>query len=179
MNICVAGWYYSKDFLDMVNGKCFVVGHKPNPAADVMIPNVGLEFGCYDWYLKNKWQSGDVLFIHDDNEITENALDLIASLDRDQVFLFTSQQEAMANGMAHGRAFFCSEKFLKRLKEDGGFWFDEGNHGDIEPTSANKPNYHNSAIQIFRQYLMSLPKEYTVNRMAIVPGLKCGYRGRL
>lgn len=179
MNIAVAGWYYNKAFLDVVSGRAFIVGHKPNPEADVVIPNVGLEFGCYDWYLKNKWQNGDTLFIHDDNEISPEALDLIAGLDRDQVFLFSSEAEARANGMAHGRAFFCSEKFLRRLKEDGGLWYDEGNHGNIAPTTADSPNYHNLGIQTFRAYLQSLPKEYTVNRIAIVPGLKCGYRGRL
>jgi hypothetical protein len=183
MQIAAAGWYFSELFINHpTKYDVFTVAHKEPPApleSCKVIPNVGLEFGCYDWYLKNKWESGDVLFIHDDNEITENALDLIAGLNRDQVFLFTSEAEAKANGYAHGRAIFCSEKFLKRLKEDGGYWFDEGNHGDIEPTSADKPNYHNSAIQVFKSYVMSLPKEYTVNKIAIVPGLKCGYRGRL
>ena len=156
----------------------FVVSHKEKKG-DQYIPNVGLEFGCYSWYLNNKWESGDTLFIHDDIEITEAALDEIAKIPFDQCFLFASKEECDANGKAHGRAFFCSDRFLKKLKEDGGFWYDEGNHGDIPATTSDSPNYHNSGIITFRAYLKSLGDKFTVEQVGVVPGLKCGYRGRL
>jgi hypothetical protein len=185
VRICVVGWYFNDSCLKVLaesRHDSFFVCHKEPPKPihnSIVIPNVGLEFGCYDWFLKNEWKDSDVLFMHDDNEITEDALDLIANLDRDQVYLFTSEQEAKANGHCHGRAMFCSEKFLRKLYVDGGFWFDEGNHGNISATSTTEPNYHNQGIEMFRAYLSSLPKSMTVNRVAIVPGLKCGYRGRL
>lgn len=186
MKICVAGWYFNPKLLKTLaesKYESFIVAHRPRPdltIASEWIPNIGLEFGCYDWYLKNKWSGGDVLFIHDDNDLAETSLDLIAGIrDIDQCYLFTSQEEAEANGMCHGRAMFCSDRFLKKLREDGGFWYDEGNHGDVSPTSADAPNYQNSGIQMFRAYLSSLPKEYKVARLAVVPGLKCGYRGRV
>jgi hypothetical protein len=181
MRICLAGWYFHNplsDALQETRHDVFVVSHKPGRGR-VAIPNVGLEFGCYDWYLKHEWKSGDVLFMHDDLEVTEKALMIIANINRDQAFLFSSEEEAKANGYAHGRALYCSEKFLRKLKEDGGFWYDEGNHGDIRPTTADGPNYHNAGILTFRAYLQTLPKDYSVGRYAFIPGLKCGYRGRL
>lgn len=185
MRICLAGWYFHEplfEVLDRSKYGWFVVAHRKPEDPDIpahWIPNVGLEFGCYDWFLKNEWKGDDVLFMHDDNEITEKALDLISKLDRDQVFLFSSEEEARANGYAHGRAMFCSEKFLRKLYVDGGFWFDEGNTGQIPPTTAEGPNFHNAGIQTFRAYLTTLPKILTANRMAVVPGLKTGYRGRI
>jgi hypothetical protein len=196
VRICVAGWYFKDRILRQLEEskyQIFIVAHREYPeeaystnlAYDV-IPNVGLEFGCYDWYLKHIWSKpdsiwsgGDVLFIHDDNEINEKSLDLIADLNRDQVFLFNSEEEAQANGYAHGRAMYCSEAFLHRLKADGGFWYDEGNTGDVRPTTAEGPNYHNAGILTFRAYLKSLPATMSVGRYSIVPGLKCGYRGRI
>ena len=167
MNICVAGWYYHEPFIArMVNSKhtAGIVAHRALSGKELhgldfdLIPNFGLEFGCYDWYLKNKWKDGPVLFMHDDNEITDAALDAIAQMTVDQAFLFSSEAEAKANGQAHGRAIFCSEKFLKRLKSDGGFWYDEGMTptGEIPATNATEPDWHNSAIQVFRAYLESL-----------------------
>ena len=162
----------------------FMVAHRESLSLPLypykLIPNAGLEFGCYDWYLKNAWKGGDTLFMHDDAEITPGALNEIAKLTPDQCFLFSSEQEAKANGYAHGRAFFCSDKLLRRLREDGGFWYDEGNHGDINPTTANSPNYHNIGIQTFRAYLLSLPKnEFRVLKYAFVPGMRLAYRGRI
>jgi hypothetical protein len=171
----------------LIGTNAFFVCHKPVPLNAFFgmqcefIRNVGLEFGCYDWYLKNKWVGGPVLFLHDDNEITQEALDAIATIQQDQVFLFASEAEAEANGKAHGRAMFCSERFLNRLKTDSGFWYDEGpiTSVAIPATSAEEPNYHNAGIQTFVAYLKSLPKEFSVNRVGILKGLKTGYRGRL
>lgn len=196
MNICVAGWYYYEPFQASIRAsrypsfivchkepvKLLALAHSPNPCRFASIPNIGLEFGCYDWYLKNEWQGGPVLFMHDDNEITEEALDLISQMTMDQAFLFSSEADALANGKAHGRAIFCSEKFLNRLKADGGFWYDERpcDGEEIPPTTADMPDYHNSAIRVFRAYLESLPKdEFSVSHVAVVPGLRTGYRGRI
>jgi hypothetical protein len=186
MQIAVCGYYFNSEFIKTLEDSkydWFSICHKNPPQMDndryVVIPNVGLEFGAYAWYVVNKWKGDDTLLIHDDSGITIGALKLIEGLNRDQVFLFSSEEEAKANGYAHGRAIFCSKRMMQKMKEDQMPWFDEGNHGNVEPTAADKPNYHNSGIQTFKAYLLSLPKEYTVNKIAIVPGLKCGYRGRL
>ena len=187
MNVCVAGWYFHKPFveaMDALGPFVFWVCHKHPPMAlenSTVIRNLGLEFGCYDWYLKNQWKGGRVLFTHDDNLITQEALNAIEGIQQDQVFLFSSEAEAEANGRAHGRAFVCSEKFLQRLKDDGGFWYNEAPETSlvIPATSATEPNYHNTGILTFLSYLKSLPAEFTVNQVAVVPGLKTGYRGRL
>lgn len=186
MRICIAGWYFHEPLLQVLeNSKhiCSIVAHR-HPDKQWQIPispvaNVGLEFGCYNWFLMHEWKDGDVMFCHDDIEITERSLDGIAGLNRDQCFLFSSEEEARANGYAHGRAMFCSERFLRQCLNDGGFWYDEGNHGDIGPTTADAPDYHNNGIRMFRAYLLSLPKDFSVNRYAVVRDLKCGYRGRI
>jgi hypothetical protein len=187
VNICAVGWYFHPPLLVTLSASkypWFMVCHKAPPVAlenFTVIPNVGLEFGAYQFYLENQWQGGPVLFMHDDNEVTEAALDSISAMTVDQAFLFSSQAEAEANGKAHGRAIFCSEKFLEQLKADGGFWYDERpcDGKPIPATTAGEPDYHNSGIQVFRAYLESLPKEFSVNHVAIVPGLKTGYRGRV
>jgi hypothetical protein len=186
MNICVAGWYFHGPFLKVIEDSkhpAFIVAHRDFTGKTTLpgrtVLNTGLEFGCYDWYLKNEWKEGSVFFCHDDNEISEAALDEIALIPFDQCFLFASEEECKANGRVHGRAFFCSSRFLSRLKADGGFWYDEGNHGDIAPTASDTPNYHNSGILTFRAYLDSVSKDMTVAQIGIVPNLKCGYRGRI
>ena len=107
----------------------FIVGHRDGYSGNlqkIIIPNVGLEFGAYDFYLKNIWGGGDVLFLHDDTEFDFPAWNKVNILTQlfDQVFIHENGRAELANGFAHGRAFFCSERFLRRLKNDGGFWYD-------------------------------------------------------
>jgi hypothetical protein len=186
VNICVAGWYFHKPLMPSLSTKAtFWVCHRHPPVISpfdyIIIRNVGLEFGCYDWYLKNKWPGGDTLFLHDDNEITQEALDQIVTIPHDQCFLFSSEQDAKANGRAHGRAFFMSDKLLRCLKDEGGFWYDEGPSTSmpIPATHSDEPNYHNLGIQTFVAWLKLLPRTYSANQIGIVPGLKTGYRGRI
>lgn len=167
MNICIAGWYF-RPIVEQLKGQskypCTVVAHRGEGA----IPNVGLEFGCYQHYLENLWNGGDTFFLHDDNEIAPEALDKVADIKFDHCFLFSSQEEAKSNCYAHGRAFFCSDKLLRKLYVDGGFWYDEGNHGDTSIT-------HNNGIRMFKAWLDSLPLD--IGHIGIVPGLQTGYRG--
>lgn len=195
MTVCVVGWHFHRPLYETLRESKYpwtIVAHRkppddlsfPGPQCRVLLHNIGLEFHCYDDYLRSDWVNsrGSVLFSHDDNEITEAALDTIAALDRDQAFLFSSDADAQANGKAHGRAIFCSERFLTRLKADGGFWYDERpcDGKPIPATTADAPDFHNAAIQVFRAYLERLPQdEFRVNQVAIIPGLKTGYRGRL
>lgn len=192
MEICIAGWYFDKKFLgvmDFINRETkhsvYIISHLPaNNNGDVgsliveSIPNVGLEFGCYDYYLKNVWNgSNDVLFIHDDTNIKDPVVfDSIADLGVDCAYIFRDSAEEKANGGKHGRAIFCSKRFLDFLigfectchqstdREDvhhnkgtilkgqgphTGFWFDKDNTGHV----AGKPpvgiRHYNDAIHHF------------------------------
>lgn len=187
MNICIVGWYFHPNFIKTLEDskyEWFFVCHKSPPEMDkdhfVIIPNIGLEFGAYAWYVANKWNGENTLFIHDDVEINEKSLDEISKLTPDQCYLFSNEDDAKANGYAHGRAMLCSSKLMKKMKEDKMPWYDEGNHGNIDPTTAEGPNYHNAGIQTFRAYLNSLPKnEFRLSRYAFVPGMILAYRGRI
>jgi hypothetical protein len=61
MEICVAGWYFDYKFLEKLKEvrdvfRTTIVSHVPdayeqyelNGARVIPIPNIGLEFGCYD-----------------------------------------------------------------------------------------------------------------------------------
>jgi hypothetical protein len=77
----------------------------------------GLEFGGYDYYLKELWdRESPVLFMHDDVEARrDDVFDDIASLTAmgiDQAYIFRDLREEEVNGRIHGRAIYCSRKFL-------------------------------------------------------------------
>ena len=67
MKICVVGWYlYEPFYLQLKkvhqNYPVMVVSHQKDKSyyglPHVEIPNIGLEFGAYDYYLKNLWDDG-------------------------------------------------------------------------------------------------------------------------
>ena len=82
-----------------------------------IVDNIGLEFGAYDYFLKNCWnKESNVLFMHDDVQITDiNVFDRIALLgekDIDQSYIFKNKAEEVNNGGKHGRSIFMSAKLL-------------------------------------------------------------------
>jgi hypothetical protein len=154
MNICVLGWYYDKDFmkvLEQIHSKypVHIVAHRENGVSKLpttLIDNVGLEFGGYDYYLKNIWDGkSSVFFTHDDIYVTDiSVFDTIAEIKRDLSYIFYNTKESVSCLGAHGRAMFASPKFLSFIKrnqckctfskEDGvpshtGFYFDKKNLG--------------------------------------------------
>lgn len=186
MQICVVGWYGHKDLyalLELCEYPVTVISHKKEndylSLPTVNIPNIGLEFGCYDYFLNKVWVAGDVLFMHDDMIVDDlSVFDRIFELEHDCAYIFRDYAEHRANGGKHGRAIYCSHRFLKLIKEtvckchwceekkdvhhnpdgvlplinDGshqGFWFDPYNEGHI----AGKPpvgiRHYNSAIDHF------------------------------
>ena len=89
MEICIAGWYFDKKFLGVMdkvnrenNHSVYIVSHLPHSnngdtgsIPTESIPNIGLEFGCYDHYLKNIWDGrNNVLFMHDDTTIKSSSI---------------------------------------------------------------------------------------------------------
>lgn len=130
MNICIVGWYFYDDFYSVMRKvnkthDVSIVSHKYefNKLQSYNIPyitidNIGLEFGAYDFYIKNCWdKESDVLFMHDDIEITD-----IQVFDRiekdmkekniDQSYIFTDKEEEKNNGGKHGRSIYMSAKLL-------------------------------------------------------------------
>jgi len=143
MNICVVGWYFYEDLYKVLKEvdkkhKVTIISHKPvkynvelisSEDEDVkflkstglkykIILNVGLEFGAYDYYLKNCWnKKSNVLFMHDDVDIKDiNVFDKIEEetnkLNIDQAYLFKNIAEEVNNGGKHGRCIFMSAKLL-------------------------------------------------------------------
>lgn len=81
------------------------------------IPVAGLEWGGYDFYLKNIWdRQSNILFMHDDIVIyNSNVFDIIKQELKDyfQAFIFRDEVEELANGRIHGRGVYCSKDFLQ------------------------------------------------------------------
>jgi hypothetical protein len=144
MKICIAGWYLDNKLYDKIKGLSGVsiVSHKrpytllynlidDTKARVYSIDNIGLEFGCYSFYLNCIWDGfSDVLFMHDDVDITDiSVFDDIGSLHVDQAYIFTSSEEEKRNGGKHGRCIFMSGLLLLYVKKTGGIWYDKDNHG--------------------------------------------------
>jgi hypothetical protein len=195
MEICVAGWYFDYHFLEKLKEvrdifKTTIVSHVPdaydryelNGASVIPIPNIGLEFGCYDHYLKEVWNGrDDVLFIHDDTKIKDSSVfHKISKLDVDCAYIFRDMAEEKANGGKHGRAIFCSKRFLNFIKnfecvcqqsvdrEDvhhnkgtilkgqgphTGFWYDKDNTGHVSGKPPVGIRHYNDAIHHFHWVL--------------------------
>ena len=126
MKICVVGWYFLPEFyLQLVEVNktypVFIVAHKPGNCMGLdyeVIPNIGLEFGCYDHYLKNIWDGkSNVFFAHDDTHLSDiNVFNKIAAITYDCAYVFRDKAEEAANGGKHGRAIYTSAKFLELIK---------------------------------------------------------------
>jgi hypothetical protein len=129
MNICIVGWYLYEDFYRQAKAAekhypAIVVSHRVGGnycgLPFIEIPNIGLEFGAYDYYLKNMWDAySDVLFLHDDSNVSSvGFFDECAALKEkniDQSFIFSSDEQARNNQKFHGRCFYCSARFLKHM----------------------------------------------------------------
>jgi len=133
MKICVSGWYFFPELIPVLAKAsrrypvCFVtyagrvaqalegIGLvKSHGLRHEIIPVAGLEFGGYDYYLKNFWdRESPVFFMHDDIIMKDpTTFDGIADLACDQAYVFRDVKEEEANGRMHGRGIYCSKKFL-------------------------------------------------------------------
>jgi hypothetical protein len=130
VNICVCGWYFYQEIYCALN-EC---GHNVTVVANRDIPcdifdacenmgfherpNIALEFGAYQEYLDKYWPGGDTLFMHDDIKISDSTVfDSISELKHDQAFIFKNEFEGKCNQNFHGRAVFCSHRFLRLMRE--------------------------------------------------------------
>jgi hypothetical protein len=201
MNICIVGWFWTPEFLNIVSRiqhkhPAFIVAHNepssPPPIPYCTIPNIGLEFGAYDFFIKKVWKGkSNVFFTHDDSIVSETKLkvfDRISAIKHDCTYLFRDMSEEEANGGKHGRAIFCSKKFLDYIIEDNnGFWHDEENKGfsgakgqpHMFRKDGSRINF-NVGIHTFHKYLGKVRDRKigldVVNRVYF-PDYECGRRG--
>jgi len=93
----------------------------PSGVRHLKIPVAGLEFGGYDWYVKNVWdRKSPVLFMHDDVEIYNIGVfgeiqNRLRDCEIDQAFIFRDEAEELANGRQHGRGVYCSSRFIRYM----------------------------------------------------------------
>lgn len=186
-SICVIGWHFVPEVYSMfakLRGKydVHVVAHRPdfmlmgNTVKFSLVPNVGLEFGGYDYFIKCVWRKGNVLFIHDDINVCDiSVFDRIFELKHDQAYIFNSEQDSKNNGGKHGRAIYLSEKCIKAMlshwrtnihsqayhcKHRGGrvipgtgpyngFWVDKENTGHTGGEPPENVRHYNEMIYSF------------------------------
>mgnify|MGYP003982103799 CR=1 FL=1 len=72
-DICIVGWYFWDKFYKKISSSkssLHVVAHRYRETIEnynisySVKKNIGLEYGAYDWYIKNKWNGkNNILFI--------------------------------------------------------------------------------------------------------------------
>lgn len=180
MKICVAGWYFRPSFLNMIvtsGYEAFVVKHREGDTCGIpskLHENIGLEFGAYRQYVENHWDGeSDVLFLHDDAEVSESVafedVSLLNPMGVDQAYIFHDENEEYINGGAHGRGIWMRGNLLKRIAAD--FPADLTNYGTNIGVVAQK------GIIAFYQKMRRLSPN--TNVIAIVPQFRFAHRGRL
>jgi hypothetical protein len=202
MKICVCGWYYYPGFyrelkkvkdLYSVYVVCNRESDEVNGLQHTIRENVGLDWGAYNYYLKNVWdRRSPVLFMQDDSKVDGMYVFMqIEGIqkheDKDVVFLFENGVEAARNSNAHGRAFYCTPRFLSAILEDGSFPYDEGNCGFVARGSykSEKPpegcKHHNYGIWQFISQIQRINrvKKYNPRSVMTFSGLRLGRRGKL
>ena len=202
MKICICGWYFEPGLLkDLKNlNEKFpvtIVANRdrlPEEYKGVfnyhVRENRGLEYGAYDYYLKNVWDGEDVLFMHDDATLRAIIRDyvlvgpvylfeLISNIDKDLVYIFKNESDKLSCLGIHGRVMFASGRFLKDLKEiNGGFPWDRENDGHTLGATPEYCKHYNWAVE-------ELKKFWEVRKLVgcrvdsiIVPAINYHIRGR-
>ncbi len=171
--ICVVGWYFFENFYKELKKSeldIFVVAHQTGDALKGLKhrvnPNVGLEYGAYNYYINNIWDGkSDVFFMHDDMEAVEFD-DLILSLYK-EFKRKKAGQGYVASGPHSGvgeRFFYMSSKFIKIVKkEHNGMWYDEENLGYVNKHSMPKhwkPNRYNDGGPKFTEMVKDIERRY-------------------
>ena len=145
LEICVAGWYYEPELLQQLSelhetyhitfisdssrfedAKDKINKYLSNKIDHWKIPLPGSEWPKYDYFIKNIWDGGPVLFMHDDIKIHDKCFykklspmipDSMIDSDPeiggvDQAFLFQTKEKGVNNQNMHGRGIFCSPQFV-------------------------------------------------------------------
>ena len=205
LNICVAGWYldafddwYASLYRVKDKYRVHVVANRESDyLATIDLPhtvrgNTGLEWGAYHYYLMRVWDGhGGVLFCHDDIEMLpvvvdgeivepEYVFDKIAESGVDAAYIFGSRHEDVENRGMHGRMIYMGEQFLRRVREDGGFYHDHRNHGYTDGEDSHlRDEYgcegYNAGILAFDAQRKRIGGD--VNRKMYIPAFSLAKRG--
>ena len=147
MQICVSGWYFEEELFEIfkankqfdisiviyynrANGT-IVKDYDKMPVPQMVdtyvkasgvrvykIPVAGLEFGGYDYFIKNIWdRESPVLFMHDDvtiynPDVFTTIEETLKKWEYDQAFIFRDEKEEISQGRIHGRGMYCSKRFI-------------------------------------------------------------------
>jgi len=164
MQICVAGWDFNKSLYASLSRNqldTHAVLHKKGDTQGVpfcLIPNEGLEWGIYDYFLKNLWdKKSPVLFMQDDISIVEDSFFTeMLSLTDDFTFIHDSISKCISSERLFsgtGQCFKASSKFLTYLwKNHRGFWYDSKNTGQFD-------GGEHAGIGVFLQRLKDIQKK--------------------
>jgi len=175
IKICIVGWYYFKEIYKQLSKSKFdihVIAHRHNEILDNLNikysikDNIGLEYGAYDWYIKNIWDGkSDVFFMHDDIEILKFD-DCLSSI----------YNKMKNKNVGHGvsgkkkntgeRFFYMSSKLIKIIKtEYNGIWYDKENFGynkmRVQPEHWN-PRRYNDGGPMFSNMIKEINKKYNI-----------------
>lgn len=142
--ICIVGWHFfptiCKYFDENFPSDYHIVSHRYNPILDELnlnysiIKNIGLEFHCYDCYIKNIWDGkSNVLFMHDDVKIFDKKVinKIFKKCNKYAYVYILSKSRDKIQGKSY-RCFYLSRKMIKLLlKEFNGIWYDKNNKGYV------------------------------------------------
>jgi hypothetical protein len=157
--------------------------------------NRGLEYGAYDYYLKNIWDGDDVLFMHDDMAILpimknfeiigpELLFKSISEFKDDLVYIFKNDTSRRECFEIHGRAMFASKRwramfaskrFLRKLLDCGGFPWDKNNDGYTLGPNPGYCEHFNWAVAQLKMFWEKL-FDYKIDSI-IIPAFDYKIRG--
>lgn len=135
MEVCVTGCYYWPEVYNTLNYhaggsreyRVYVVTHTDQSPTEyenlIMVrgPDYGLDAGKYDFFLKNLWDGrSGVFFMHDDVVLSrpeENPLAFVEEHleDRDAVFFFGNNYQALKRRGRNFRTMYLSRKYLRSM----------------------------------------------------------------
>ena len=139
--ICVVGWYFFPELYKFLykyhRDDVYIVAHRYNKILDdlnlnyTVTENVGLEFGAYDYYIKNIWdKKSNVLLMHDDIKIVKNNIikEILKEYEKDQYYFFGDKRNKKIIG-PHGRMIYMKLDILKLfLKKYNGFYYNKNSN---------------------------------------------------
>lgn len=195
LSICVCGWYFWPGFINAlkkIKHRVHIISHR-SLTTEIMqlvkgipiveIDNIGLEWGTYDYFLKNIWAyDSNILFCHDDINVSDiQVFDKISLLQGDLVYIFKNQQDEIQNKGnkrhgSHGRALFMKKNLADLFLQTGGFYFDINNSGYIEDPTPEGVQDANAAIRKFGDELRNIK---VTTGVAYYPEWEAAYRGKL
>jgi len=168
--ICVVGWHFFPGFYKYLSKnyqkETFVVVHQYNKILDDLklnykvIKNVGLEFGAYDYYIKNIWdKKSNVLFIHDDTKIEKgDPIKNIFKYSEKYDYNYVLSSNCRKTQTKSNRCFILSKKVINLfLKEFNGMWYDKYNIGY---TVREEKIYDNRYTKEYRELSRGIGKRF-------------------